>query len=102
MTSRPEEPMRPFSPFRSAAEEADMKGEAQRRDDEGGHMSCTGGRIVRNVGARMPYTVVLTLPGGETRQRDFPTMQEAEAFVRRNTPLPASRSTLHDHGDGDA
>jgi hypothetical protein len=76
-----------------------MKGEAQRRDDERGHMSCTGGRIVRNVGARMPYTVVLTLPGGETRQRDFPTMQEAEAFVRRNTPLPASRSTLHDHGE---
>ena len=102
MTSRPEEPMRPFSAFRSAAEEADMKREAQRRDDEGGHMSCTGGWIVSNVGSRMPYTVVISQPDGETRQRDFPTMQEAEAFVRRNTPLPASRSTLRDRGEGDA
>lgn len=89
-----------FSVFRSAADEADMKVQAQSWDNEGGHMSCTGGRIVRTTEGDMPYRVIMTREGGETSEHEFSSMQEAEAFIRRNTPLPAARSTLHDHDAG--
>ena len=89
---------RGFSIFRSAGEEAEMKQhDALQRDDEGGHMSCTSGRIVFSAGAGMPFTAVMTREGGGTFEVSFATMGEAEAFVRRNTPSPAARSTTYDH-----
>lgn len=90
-----------FSAFRSAAEEAKLKTE-QNRDNEGGHMSSAAGRVVCTPRAEVPYMVILTREGGGTSEHAFSTMQEAEAFIRRNTPLPPARSTLHDHDAGGA
>ena len=88
---------RHFTPFYSVAEEAMTKAEVERLDNEGGHMSSTCGRIVRTPGADLPYTVMLTHDGRAETPHSFATMREAEAFIRRNTPVPAARSTLHDH-----
>ena len=88
-----------FSVFRSAAEEAKLKKERD-RDNEGGHMSSTAGRVVCTSGAELPYKVILSHEGGVTSEHAFSTMQEAEAFIRRNTPLPPARSTLRDHDAG--
>ena len=83
-----------FTPFRSAAEEAAMK--ESEWDNEGGHMSSTAGRIVRTPAAGLPYKVVLSHHGGAETERGFATMREAEAFIRRNTPVPSARRTLYD------
>ena len=92
---------RGFSIFRSAGEEAEMRQhDALQRDDEGGHMSCTSGRIVRRPGTGLPFTAVMTREDGDTFEVGFVTMGEAEAFVRRNTPSPAARSTTYDHDTG--
>ena len=92
---------RGFSIFRSAGEEAEMrKYNAPQRDDEGGHMSCTNGRVVCSPGTGLPYTAVMTHADGGTFEVSFATMGEAEAFIRRNTPSPASRSTTYDHALG--
>ena len=56
---------------------------------EGGHMSSSSGRVVRVPGAELPYTVILTRLHLVDLSRSFRTMREAEAFVRRNTPVPA-------------
>ena len=66
---------------------------AAKGDDEGGHMSCTSGRIVCSPSTGMPFTAVMTREDGGTFEVSFATMGEAEAFVRRNTPAPAARST---------
>ena len=84
-----------FTPFYSAAEEAITKAEEDGSKD-GGHMSSTCGRIVHTPGADLPYKVVLTHDGREETAHAFATMREAEAFIRRNTPVPAPRSTLRD------
>ena len=92
---------RGFSIFRSAGEEAEMRQhDALQRDDEGGHMSCTSGRIVCSPGTGLPFTAVMTREDGDTFEVGFVTMGEAEAFVRRNTPSPAARSTTYDHDPG--
>lgn len=92
---------RGFSIFRSAGEEAEMRQhDALQRDDEGGHMSCTSGRIVCSPGTGMPFTAVMMRDDGGTFEVGFVTMAEAEAFVRRNTPSPAARSTTYDHDPG--
>ena len=91
---------RGFSAFRSAREEADTKIEKQNRDNEGGHMSSTAGRIVGTSDNEMPYKVILSLEDGETTEHAFATMREAEAFIRRNTPRPPVRSTTYDHNPG--
>ena len=65
-------------------------------DNEGGHMSSTGGQTVRTPDADLPYKVVLTHHGRADSSRHFATMREAEAFIRRNTPPPAPRCTLYD------
>jgi hypothetical protein len=65
-------------------------------DHEGGHMSCMAGRVVRTPGAAKPYKVVMTRHRAANRERAFDTVRECEAFIRRNTPVPASRSTLYD------
>lgn len=69
---------------------------------EGGHMSSSSGYVVRVPGAELPYTVVLTRPHGLALSEAFRTMREAEAFVRRNTPVPPrALSTLYDRPAGE-
>jgi hypothetical protein len=69
---------------------------------EGGHMSSSSGRVVRVPGAELPYTVVLSRPHGLALSQSFRTMREAEAFVRRNTPVPGpALSTLYDRAAGE-
>jgi hypothetical protein len=87
-----------FSIFRSARDEADMKREEANWDNEGGHMSCTSGRIVSQPGSSKPFMVIMSRETGETSEHLFTTMLEAEAFIRRNTPRPHPRSTTYDHG----
>ena len=91
---------RGFSIFRSAGEEAEMRQQGAAQRDEGGHMSCTSGRIVCSPGPGMPFTAVMTQEDGDTFEVHFATMGEAEAFIRRNTPEPAARSTTYDHDAG--
>ena len=87
-----------FSIFRSAGEEAEMrKCNEPQREDEGGHMSCARGRIVSSPGSEMPFKAVMTRDDGTTFDVTFASMGEAEAFIRRNTPSPAHRSTTYDH-----
>jgi hypothetical protein len=69
---------------------------------EGGHMRSSSGRVVRVPGAELPYTVILTRLHLVDLSRSFRTMREAEAFVRRNTPVPAPvLSTLYDRAAGE-
>lgn len=66
-------------------------------ENEGGHMSCSVGPVLFTAGAVSPYQVVLIRPLGEPLSRSFATMREAEAFVRRNSPVPSpALSTLYD------
>jgi hypothetical protein len=88
-----------FTVFSSAAEEASVQ---ESWDNEGGHMSSTCGRVVRTPAARFPYKVVLSHPGHADTARAFDSMREAEAFIRRNTPVPAPRPTLYDRAAGDS
>jgi hypothetical protein len=93
-----------FTVFRSAAEEADtkreehaMKLEQQSWDNEGGHMSSTAGRISHVSDTNLPYVVTLSHHGSGCTEHGFATMREAEAFIKRNTPLPgAILSTTYD------
>ena len=73
-----------------------MKAEQENWDNEGGHMNSTAGRVVRTPRGVMPYKVVLTHDVGPATEYAFATMQEAEAFIRRNTPRPAARCSLFD------
>ena len=73
-----------------------MKGGEETWENEGGHMSFTAGRIVRTPAAVFPYKVVMSHHGRADTARAFETMREAEAFIRRNTPVPAARHTLYD------
>jgi len=69
----------------------------QIRHDEGGHMSATAGRVIRRADPDLPYAAVLARDGGEPTEHGFATMREAEAFIKRNTPLPArALSDLYD------
>jgi hypothetical protein len=85
-----------FTAFRSAAEEADTKrdNDATKReqswDNEGGHMSSTAGRVTRVSRTNLPYVVMLEHHGSETSEHAFATMREAEAFIKRNTPVPGA------------
>lgn len=84
---------RGFSIFRSAAEEAEMReSNHPHQEGEGGHMSCTSGRIVSTPDIEEAFKAVMTLDDGSTFEVAFATMGEAEAFIRRNTPSPADRS----------
>ena len=66
------------------------------RSNEGGHMSSTAGRIVRTPNSTLSYKVVLSHHRRAETERAFSTIREAEAFIRRNTPIPAARNTLYD------
>ena len=56
--------------------------------NEGGHMSSTAGRITRVSGAELPYVAILSHHESEATEHAFATMREAEAFIKRNTPVP--------------
>ena len=60
-------------------------------------MSSTEGRVTHVPGTELPYVVVLTHHESETTEHSFATMQEAEAFIKRNTPVPGrALSALYD------
>lgn len=63
---------------------------------EGGHMSAVAGRVVLTKDAKLPFKVILTHLDRPETERHFAQMRDAEAFIRRNTPIPAARSTLFD------
>ena len=93
-----------FTVFHSATEHADTKREVdavkrqeQSWDNEGGHMSSTAGRVTRVSSADLPYVVFLAHHDSEATEHSFATMREAEAFIKRNTPVPgAVLSTTYD------
>ena len=92
-----------FTAILSAAEEADAKIEHDSWDNEGGHMSSASGRVVRTPGADLPYKAVLAHGRSANSHHAFATMKEAEAFIRRRTPVPpAALSALYDRPAGDA
>ena len=69
---------------------------------EGGHLSSSSGRVVRVPGAELPYMVILTRPHLVELSQSFRTMREAEAFVRRNTPVRGpALSALYDRAAGE-
>ena len=84
-----------FTPFRSAAEEASAKS-TEGSAHEGGHMSSERGRIVHAPGSKLPYKAILSHDAGEDTEHAFATMRQAEAFIKRNTPVPASRRRTYD------
>ena len=91
-----------FTAFHSAAEEAAMKRAEQRWENEGGHMSSTGGQVVQRIGADLPFVAILSHDGGEQTEHAFMTMREAEAFIKRNTPVPRrTLSPLYDRPASD-
>lgn len=80
-----------------------MRLEHEAWDNEGGHMSATAGPVMRNRTAELPYTVILQRHLSEATEHHFATMREAEAFIRRNTPVPgAALSTLYDQPASDS
>jgi len=88
---------KPFTIFRTAAEEAEMKGEEEKWHDEGGPRKSTANLVTHVPGAGLPYRVILARPRGGALERSFATMQEAEAFIRRHGPVPApGLSNLYD------
>ena len=65
-------------------------------ENEGGQMSATRGRIISTPDGELPYKVILSHHGSADTERVFASMRAAEAYIRRNTPRPAPRSTLWD------
>jgi len=79
-----------------------MKSDEQAWDNEGGHMSSTSGSVVHVHGADLPYLAVLAHHGSEATEHAFATMREAEAFIKRNTPVPGRKlSALYDRNAGE-
>jgi hypothetical protein len=68
---------------------------------EGGHLSASSGRVIYRVGAELSYVVVLEHDGSEPTEHGFATMRDAEAFIKRNTPVPQGKlSALYDRAAG--
>ena len=85
-----------FTVFRSAFEEAEMKAEQENWDNEGGHMSSTAEARREDAPGRHALQGCPDVRWGAATEYAFATMQEAEAFIRRNTPRPAARCSLFD------
>jgi hypothetical protein len=82
---------------RSPAKRAKMMDKNQSSENEGGHMSSIAGRVLHVPSAKLPYLVILTHHETEATQKSFATMREAEAFIKRNTPVPhPGLSSLYD------
>jgi hypothetical protein len=88
--------------FGSAPEGAEMKREQQSWENEGGHMSSMAGRVMHFAGAELPFVAVLTHHASDATEHGFATMRQAEAFIKRNTPVPGrTLSPLYDRPAGD-
>jgi len=83
-----------FTSFRSAEENAMNSDEAG--PNEGEHLSSSSGVVVSTPGSDLPYKAVLSHRGQSDSEHPFPTIREAEAFIRRHTPVPPARRTLYD------
>jgi hypothetical protein len=60
-------------------------------------MSSTAGRVRLVPSADLPYVVILAHHDSEATEHGFATMREAEAFIKRNTPVPGRvLSALYD------
>ena len=77
-----------FTVFRSAAEEAQTKRDERIREDHGGHMSSTSGRVTHMPGAKLPYVVTLTHHRSEATEHAFATMRG----MSRRCPATVCRS----------
>lgn len=74
-----------------------MKRDDDAPHEEGGHMSSTRGRIMRIPNGELGYLVILSHHDSQSTEHAFATMREAEAFIKRNTPVPgAILSTTYD------
>jgi len=52
--------------------------------------------------ADLPFVVILSHHGSEATEHSFATMREAEAFIKRNTPVPGrTLSRLYDRPASD-
>ena len=79
-----------------------MKRDERSSDNEGGHMSSVAGRVTRMPRAKLPYVVTLTHHLSEATTHSFASMREAEAFIKRNTPVPSAvLSTTYDRPASD-
>ena len=88
--------------FRPAAKDPEMKPGQQSWANEGGHMSSMAGRVMHVADAELPFVAVLTHDGSEATEHGFATMREAEAFIKRNTPVPhRTLSPIYDRPVGD-
>ena len=65
-------------------------------ENEGGQMSATRRRIISTPDGEVPYKVILSHHESADTERTFTSMRAAEAYIRRNTPRPAPRSTFWD------
>ena len=84
-----------FTVFRSAAEEAMMREDEQISDNEGGHMSCTSGRVITARGSDKPFKVIMSRAGGETSEHWFATCGKRKPSFA-GIPRPPERSTTYD------
>jgi len=57
-------------------------------DNEGGHMSSTSGAVKHVPASPLPFVATLSHHQRDATRHPFATMREAEAFIRRNTPVP--------------
>jgi hypothetical protein len=65
-----------------------------------GHIA---GRVVRTLGGKFPYKVVMTPTARPEIDHCFATMREAEAFIRLSTPpTRPALSTLYDRNAGES
>jgi hypothetical protein len=69
---------------------------AARREEDPRSNEGSSDLVVSTPGSRLPYKAVLSHQGRKDSEHAFPTIREAEAFIRRNTPVPPVRRTLYD------
>jgi hypothetical protein len=89
-------PDKHFTPFYSAAEEAFAAKGEESWGSEGGNVSSLHGCIVNVPGADLAYKVLLMGHGRPDTEHSFATMNEAEAFIRRNSRLSEHRRMRDD------
>ena len=86
-----------FTAVGSSANEDEMKRPEQDWANEGGHMSSISGRVMHRAGEDLPFVAILSHQGSKCTEHGFATMREAEAFIKRNTPVPERKlSKLYD------
>ena len=86
----------------SAPAETALKREEQAWENEGGHMSAVSGAVVYVPGTGQPFVAIMSRHGSEPTEHAFATMREAEAFIKRNTPVPGrTLSKLYDRPASD-